>query len=56
MWEKRLVECDECKGHGVIEAQTNEGDYSKIGMFRCHECDGSGEVFIYVEDNEDEQD
>lgn len=55
MYEKILVECDECKGHGIIEAQTDEGPYSRTGMFRCNECEGSGEVFIYVEEPYEEE-
>jgi DnaJ-class molecular chaperone len=55
MYEKQLVECDECNGLGVVEGQTDEGDYSQIGMFRCLECEGSGEVYIYVEDYEAEE-
>lgn len=56
MYEKILIACEECKGEGIVEAQTDEGPYSRTGMFRCNECNGSGEVFIYVEDNEAEQD
>lgn len=56
MWEKQLVECDECKGLGVIDCETDEGPYSRSGKCRCNECDGLGEVFIYVEDDENEQD
>jgi len=56
MYEKILIACEDCNGEGVVEGQTNEGDYSRTGMFRCNECNGSGEVFIYVEDNEAEQD
>jgi len=56
MYEKQLIECDECNGLGVVEGQTDEGDYSRIGMFRCNECEGSGEVYIYVEDEAEEQD
>lgn len=56
MYEKILVECDECKGMGIVEGQTNEGPYSRTDLFKCNECDGSGEVFIYVEDDEEEQD
>jgi DnaJ-class molecular chaperone len=56
MYEKILVTCEECNGEGKIECQTNEGPYSRTGMFRCNECEGEGEVFIYVECDEEEQD
>lgn len=56
MLEKILVTCEECDGEGIVESQTDEGPYSRTGMFRCNECNGSGEVFIYIEDNEEEQD
>ncbi len=56
MWEKILVECDECKGEGIIWCMSDEGPYSKEGYSRCNECEGSGEVFTYIESDEDEQD
>lgn len=56
MFEKILVECDECNGEGMIECQTDEGPYSISGMCRCNECDGLGEIFMYIETDENEQD
>ena len=56
MWEKILVICDECNGEGVVECQTDEGPYSRSGMCRCNECEGSGEVFTYIESDEENED
>lgn len=56
MYKKILIACPECEGEGLILGMSNEGPYSIECYSRCNECEGSGEVFIYVEDDEEEQD
>jgi DnaJ-class molecular chaperone len=54
MYKKILITCEDCLGRGIVESETDEGPYSREVIVRCEECEGAGEIFKYVEDEEEE--
>lgn len=54
MYEEVKVECEDCKGQGIVKGQTDEGPYSRTCWFRCIECEGEGFVIKLIEEPDEE--